>query len=106
MRAIADLIMVLGEKDGGVRRQMRALGAAWFVMQRKDFALISKAFGETAGQMIERLVGKGTVVAFFLARQQHMQGVVEVITPLRIVKSCATSLAFQQMGLIGFVLEH
>ena len=41
-------------------------------MQRKDFALISKVFGETAGQMIKRLVGKGTVIAFFLARQQHM----------------------------------
>jgi hypothetical protein len=64
--------VVLGEKDGGVRRQMPALGAARSVIQRKDFALVSKVFGETTGQMIKRIVGKCTVIAFFLARQQHM----------------------------------
>ncbi len=83
--AIADLIMVLGEEDGGLGRQMRARLAARRVMQRKDFALIGEALGQGPREMLQRLVGEGAIIAFVLARQQDVQRVVEIVAPLRVI---------------------
>ena len=54
----------------------------------------------------ERPVGKGPVISLFLARQQHVQGIVEVISPLRIVERCSAIPTFEQARLIGLVFEH
>ena len=56
--------------------------------------------------MIERPIGKGAVVAFFFACQQHMQSIMEVIAPLRVVEGHTSSAALEKLRLVGFILQH
>ncbi len=67
---------------------------------RIRLALVCKAFAKHARKVLGRLVGERGVIAFFFAGQQHVQGVMEVVVPLR---SVAT---LQLRGLVGLVFQH
>src|ERR1700760_4378222 len=98
--------MILREKNRRFRGKVAAWLAAWLVMQGEDFPLVSEAFGQAAREMREGLVGKSSVITFVFARQHHMQRIVEVIAPLRVIKVCAAAAALKQVRLIGFIFQH
>ena len=80
-RAIADLVVVLDERDEGVRRQLSARAAARRVPVRHHLALIGEAFGDGFSQKLRRAVGG--VIAALLTRGGDMQHMMDVVVPLR-----------------------
>ena len=84
-RAVADLVVVLQEIDEGRGRQRRTrLAAVLAPPVRRRLALIGKPFGERPREMLRR-VAIVAVIARGLAGQQHMEGVMIVVVPLRAV---------------------
>src|ERR1700733_12421647 len=101
MGAIADLVVVLQKGDEGARRQVRALLAARrAVLIARRLSLVGEAFRERAAQKLLRVLGEIGVVTVALARQDHVQAVMHVVVPLRIMRGgCAGSA--QKMRLVG-----
>lgn len=100
--AVADLIVVLQERDERARRQVRARFAArCAAVQRRRLALIRETFAEHAREVADRRVGIRAVVARLLARQQHVHAVVEIVVPLRV-----EAAAGEQARGVAFVFEH
>src|SRR5689334_8088692 len=86
--AVAGLIMVLQKSHEGGGRKMRRRLTAWrATLVRGGLALVGEAFRQRPGEMFERPVGKVLVIAFALAGQQRMPGVVDVVGPLRRVQT-------------------
>ena len=97
-RTVADLVVILQKQHKGTGGQMPAGLAASGTVAR-GLALVDKPFAQAAGQLGGGVVGKIGVVGVGLAGQQHMQGVMPVIVPLRI------EALLQQAGLIEFVFQ-
>nr|GFD54373.1 hypothetical protein [Tanacetum cinerariifolium] len=81
---IANLVVVLQEQYKRARRQMAA-GLAAVMAMTSRFALIDKTLAQQARQLLGGLLGEVGVVRVGFSGQQHVQRVVAVIVPLRIV---------------------
>jgi hypothetical protein len=67
---------------------------------RRRVALIGEAFRQHARETADRLVFVRVVIAFRFAGQQHVQGVVRVVVPLRV------EMRFQQARAVVLVFQH
>ena len=95
---ITDLIVVLQEQHKRAGRQMTAGFTARHPVS-VVFALEHKTLAQAARQFLRGVVGELRVIGVCFAGQQHMQGVMAVIIPLR-VKGF-----FQQARLIELVFQ-
>ena len=81
---VADMVMILQKRDKGGRRQLsRCFATRPSAAKRRRLALIDKTFRQCAPEMPRR---RDCVIAIeprFLAGDQHMQGVVQIVVPLR-----------------------
>lgn len=94
-----DLVMVLQEQHERAGRQVAAGFAAWRAVA-VGLALEHEAFAQAASQFVDRPLPVVGVVAFGLAGQQHVQGIVAVVVPLGV------EALFEQRGLVVLVLQH
>jgi hypothetical protein len=100
------MVMVLQKCDqsrGGQRRRGFAAGSA--AAKRRGFALIREALGERAAEMRRRLCRIVSVETHILTGDQHMQGMVQVIVPLRGVGHGLLGIACQISGFVAIVFE-
>jgi hypothetical protein len=82
-RAIADLVMVLQKIDeGGGGKGCRRFATSFAPAVRRRFALVGKSFAQDSGGVSNR-VPVVAVITRGLAGQQHMEGMVVVVVPLR-----------------------
>src|SRR5215831_15919044 len=92
---VADMVMVLHKRDESRGRQCcRVFAAGSAAAKPRGFTLIGKALGQGATEMRRRSNRIVPVEAEILAGDQHMQGVVQVIVPLRGVRYGPTRFTF------------
>ena len=87
-RAVADLVVVLGEDDEPLGRRVVA-GAPKRVAERRRSAVVDERARERLGEL--RHVAEVGVVALALAGEQRAQRVVEVVGPVRVAAPAARS---------------
>ena len=106
-RTVSDLIMILKERDKRSGRQ--ALGgftAAFAVPVLGDFTLVCESFDQTTAQLIERTFEIVRIIAVSLARDQHVQRVVDVVVPLGgVAFRPAARCTLKVTGLVAVVFE-
>ena len=86
-RAVADVVVILGENDEALGFQAPRRGAMAPVAKPRIFALVDKSGVHRPCQVLSGSVIE--VVAEVLARHDRVQGVVEVVVPLRIEAKAA-----------------
>src|SRR6185312_4026364 len=102
-RTVSDLIMILQKRYEAARRQISArLTASCAITKSGHISLIAVALGKTPSQMPHciRVVG---VVSVFLSRHQHMQRVMNIVVPLRVITRCERASITAQVarGVVG-----
>src|SRR3546814_1009010 len=105
--AVADLVVVLDEPDEGGRRQVAAgLAALLAAAVARRFALIHEASRERFAEPLDRTLGIVGVVAAGIAGRQMLVDVVDVVIPLRVVKSGCPPIPDQHRGLVAIVFQY
>src|ERR1700733_4378914 len=83
---IANLIVILQERDKRRWRQASGRLTTFFATTiERGFALIGKSLNQATAQPIERAIDIVGIVTVLFAGYDHMQSVVDVIIPLRVV---------------------
>src|SRR5215471_16343268 len=108
IRPISDLVMVLqkGHKRGG-RKLPAWLAARLPSSKYGGLALVIKALHETSSQANDGLVDVVIVIAVLLASENHVQRVMKIIVPLRVIQMwqpLAPSIQIQ--GRIVIIFQH
>src|SRR3546814_18087865 len=102
--AVADLVVVLDEPDEGGRRQVAAgLAALLAAAVARRFALIHEASRERFAEPLDRTPGIVGVVAAGIAGRQMLVDAVDVVIPLRVVKSGSPPIPDQPRALVAVV---
>ncbi|MNP03411.1 hypothetical protein D3C76_952950 [compost metagenome] len=96
---VADLVVVLQKQDERAGWQVPA-GFATGLAVTVDVTLEHQALAQAAGQLFGRVLRIISVVGVGFAGQQHVQGIVAIVVPLRV------EILFQQAGLVVFVFHH
>src|SRR5215813_3745426 len=105
-RLVADMVVVLQKRyESRSRQRCRALAARSTAAKPRGFTLIGKALGQGATEMRRRSYRIIPVEAEILAGDQDMQGVVQVIVPLRGVRHGPPPVACQIAGLVAIIFE-
>ena len=106
--AVADLVVRLQKRDKGAQGQMRAgLAAALARAKNRGLPLKDEALCQGATELGDRCVGVIGEVAVGLKCGEHMDGVVQVVVPLRCGRQRqAAFIALQVGGAVGVILQH
>src|SRR6185437_2073877 len=107
-RTIADLVVVLQEREESRRGQRGArLAARGIVAPWRAFALIGKPLGKTTSETPHRGVDVVRVITVTLAGQYVMHDVVEIVVPLRrVVSRTSIAIACEAPRFVVVVFEH
>src|SRR5215472_5286272 len=99
-RAIAGLVVILQEIDKGAGRKIvAALTAQRAPPVKRRLALVDEAFRQPARQLFRGPLRIVAVIAAGFIRQKHMEGMMDIIVPLRVEAmaqmACGVVLIFQ-----------
>lgn len=90
--------MILQERNEGRRRQLAARFPAVCDVILGVFALIGESFSQTAAQVSHRIWGVVGVVSVGFPGEQHVNAVVDIVVPLRVIQSNAARLIATQVA--------
>src|ERR1700732_4948782 len=106
-RLVADGIVVLQKRDKGGRGQRRrGFATRSAAAKRRGLALIGKAFSQSAAETDGRLCRIIRIKADVLAGNQNMQGMVQVVVPLRREAAGPTGRTRQVASLVAVVFQN
>src|SRR5688500_15851177 len=98
---VAYLVVGLQKGNKGLWRQMNAhLATHGTIAIGGYFPLIGKPFRQAASQMAYRIVGVIHIVSIVLLRREYMQGVMNIIIPLRVVPAVC-----QITSIVGIIFQ-
>ena len=99
--------MILQKRDkGSCRQRRRGFASRSAAAKRRGLALIGKAFGQGAAEMPRRLCRIIRVKANVLAGNQNMQGMVQIVVPLRREAAGPTGRTRQVASLVAVVFQN
>lgn len=85
-RSVSDLVMILQKRKKCRERQPSCGFAPPRVMIGGIFALVRESLGQTATEMMQRLLHVVGIISVGFAGNQHVHGVVDVVIPLGVIK--------------------
>src|SRR3954471_9124494 len=99
--------MVLNEVDEGAWRQAgRNLSTRAAAAVFRNFSLVAKALRKRAPQPPQRLLRIIAVIAVAFAGGQHVEGMMNIVIPLRARVARLAVAAYQAGGFIAVIFEH